>query len=278
MTDTPTPAVCVLCPDRERIPYRGLVCDACRSWLAGILGDIRILVEQVTEPEPVVRDDRTGTFTARIWRKAVGWVTSTRDGWRDPIAFGQPAAPIPAPPAGPRVSTNPAESRPPIRLDAVDLAYRSNPGSVGPHTRGILGDDDQVGTLPVATALEAWAAEWIAAGCPGNHLPLPTVDTLTRWLADRVDWACDEYDTDELVEFAAQMRSYRSALRWTLGLSDRPEYKHGVACPKCGMRTLYRQNASVFVECGSCPTMLSPQEYAELTGKQATDATRPEPA
>jgi len=56
MNDT-TPArpdhACVLCPDpeRARIPYRGLVDNACRSWGNGLIVDLRIQYERLTLDE-----------------------------------------------------------------------------------------------------------------------------------------------------------------------------------------------------------------------------------
>lgn len=272
LTDQPT-GTCVLCWRRE--PYRPPVCDACRSWLAGLIGDLRILHEQLTTPVPVVRDVKEWPLVNAVGQRHFpDW--AQRDGkplqHRDPIGTRLPAAPIPGPPTGPRASTIPG-SRPPLPLGPIDLTLPARHGSIRPHTRGILGlDTDQGGRLSLATSLDSWVREFIRARAQGEHQPAPTVDVLTRWLADRTDWACDSFE--QVADFAADLAGYRATLRHTLGLADLPEYKHGVACPQCDSRTLYRRNGCAWIECGSCPHILSPEEFAALVADETTSVER----
>jgi hypothetical protein len=198
--------------------------------------------------------------------------------WRDPLGPTTSVGPIRGQLAGPRVTSIP-DSHPPLPLDPVDLALPANPASRALFARASLGlDNEQVGSLSVATVLEGWVRELIQARNEGEHRPEPTVDGLTRWLADRLDWACDEFEL--VADLADDLRTYRSALRTALGLSDRPEYLTGVPCRKCDLRALYRRNGSTWVECGNCPNLLSPDEYTDWVQRalgespSAVDAAR----
>lgn len=255
---------CILCPTRKRLPNHPPVCDACRSWLPGVLGDIRIHAEQLGQPVLPVRDTRIAPVRdpedrRRALRTPAGRVVVC---WRDPVAHAAPAGDIPGQKIGPRIGYVPPKSRPPLALDPVDLTLRSQPGSLP-----LYGGDAQVGFVSVATVLEAWVIDWITARGQREHRPEPTVTVLIPWLVNRLDWACDSYD--QLVRFVDDMRGYRSVLRRVLGVSDRDEQKEGVRCQKCRMRTLFRRNGSLWVECGSCPELLSPEEYTTLTSLQA---------
>lgn len=262
MSDTSIPeeptGSCPVCWRRDAL--RPQVCWPCRSWLAGLLGDLRILAEQLATGDLDADDDRQAERRVGDWRRVLagGGVNVLR--WCDPVAAVIPAGPIPAAPAGPR-GTNPPESRPPVALDALDLTSAAQQGSRAPAARGALGDADQSGHLPLATALETWAVEW--AHQRGEHRPTPAVDVLTRWLADRLEWACDEYE--DIGSFAGDLSIYRRVLRTATGLNDRPEYKTGVPCPRCDQLALYRRNGSEWIECGNCEAMMSADEYRQWT-------------
>lgn len=271
----PTPGTCVLCPDPEhaRVAHYPPVCDACRSWLSGTIGDTRILAEQLAEPEAQVRDVRVAPV-----RGKGGYAVRDDHGglvlrWRDPVANAQPAGPV---------STRRRESRVsgthgapvPANLTTVDLIRPAWYGSRGPYTRGLLGkDEDQVGDLALATVLEDWVREWRRARSRGEGMPDLTVEAMTRWLASRVQWACDDYP--EVRAFADDIQLYRSIMRRMLGMSERPEYKFGVACPKCTQRNLFRKIGSDWVECGSCPAIMSPAEYQTHIGETAVSGNTP---
>lgn len=265
---------CVLCVRRD--PHHGDVCDACRSWLLGLLVDLRILHEQATITPPPARD---GTDWPALDRNLPGEPGEWQNRQPAPLmrngfpvmARNLEASPIPGQPAGPRANSKPA-SRPPIPLDPIDLTAAARPGSRAPHARGQLGlDPDQAGHLSLATTLETWVRDWILLRARGENRPEPTVKTMTRWLADRTDWACDEHPAID--EFTTDLQAYRSALRGILGLIDVPEYKRGVACPKCDERTLYRRNGCEYIECGTCPAMLTPDEY-DTTVEIGADGAR----
>lgn len=310
-TDT---AECILCPDdRRRLPRRPPACDACRSWLAGILGDIRIRFEEMTSTPAPVPDVRTLPVLLGNGRPAP---------LHDAVILAAPAGLIPGVPAGP-LGRHVPESCPPTPLDPIDLASHVRAGAVHEKDRvpvirtrpvevlvrrvdvvthewevrndqgeivtvrervpvtveeiqtrtervvvvGDVGDpamttpQDQVGYLPVASVLDQWVRDWVTTRGRGEHLPVATVDVLTRWLANRVDWACDGHPAVDV--FAAEMRELRSALNGVLGYHDWPTRKDA-PCPKCDQRDLYVRNGSEWVECGSCDdVMLSPVEYAE---------------
>lgn len=254
--------VCVLCPDRGRVPYRPPVCGACRSWLPGIIADLRILVEELTTTPPVITDRRVVPVLDLAGREVPLW---------DPVIHAVPAAPIRGQRGGPRVFAAPPESTPPTSLDPIDLVLPARPGSLWAADPG---DGTRVGGVSVATVLQAWARDWRTLRARGEGNPEPTVVVLTRWLSERADWACDDYP--HLVDFAADVRFYRWELRRVLGRIDGPEYKRGVACPKCGLRALYRKPAGDWIECAGCPNILSPEEYTATVGAQAAvaDPTR----
>lgn len=239
---------CVLCPDR--VVTRPAVCDPCRSWLPRVVGDIRILAEQLATPEPQVRDDRVTPVRdpehpTHALRDRTGRLVLR---WRDPVAHAHPAGPVPGLNPQPRVATS-HEAPIPINVGAVDLMLPARLRPVG-------GD----GEASLASALDAWVRDWIWVRNAAERHPSPTVPLLTRWLADRIDWACDAYYG--VADFAESVRWYRTALRRVLGVADRPEYKAGVACPKCSQRTLWRRNGEEWTTCASCAAMLSPEEYA----------------
>ncbi len=270
---TANTAGCILCPDgRYRLPNRPPVCDACRSWLAGLIGDIRILAEQLVAPEAPLRDLRAAPMLEPGWVDGHAihdrHAARDKDGalvlrWRDPLGTAVPAGTTTGQHGGPRVASAPG-SRPPTGLDRIDLAA---PARLPNPVRGLsyyprsLWPEDQVGHQSIATMLDEWVREWVATRARGEHLPTATVDALTRWLAHRVEWACDEHPA--IGDFAAEMRHLRSDLRGILGLSERPDYLTGVPCPQCDLLALYRRNGSVWVECSNCPNLLSPEEYAD---------------
>jgi hypothetical protein len=267
MNDT-HPEYCTLCPDRERIPHHPLICDACRSWLAAMIGDIRILFEQLATLDPTIRDTRIAPVRGRDGHAVRDPAGALVLRWRDPIGHDTPAAPVRGQYTGPRSASIP-DSRPPLPLEPVDLTLPARRASRALFARAALGLDNlQVGSLSVATTLQAWADDWAAARALGEHRPEPTVDVLTRWLTNRLDWACGEYE--DLPDFATEMRTYRAALRRALGQGRDEEYKDGVACPKCRQMSLHKPNGRIWIECGTCPNILSPEEYRQLAAEQAS--------
>lgn len=97
---------------------------------------------------------------------------------------------------------------------------------------------DQVGYLPVAQVLDAWARHWVIVRDMREHRPTPTVPTLTRWLADRLPWACDHYDA--IGDFAASVRTIRGNLMAVLGEFDTPpQHCDGIPCNRCDRKELF---------------------------------------
>ena len=278
MTDQPADepsGSCVLCWRRD--PYQPQVCDACRSWLAGLITDLRILHEQLRNEPDAAATDGAASWPALDWNSG-DWRTNRAAGWLTrhglPVmAWEVPAGPIPAAPNVSRIHRVPPGSRPPTSLDGLDLTASARHGSTGPHARGTLGlDDVQAGRLPLATMLDGWVREWIAARAQGEHQPPATVGALTRWLGDRAEWACDQYD--EVDDFTRDLVQYQAQMRAVLGQSTRPEYKDGVACPQCQTRTLIRKVTSEYIECTTCQHMMSPAEYHTYVTDEGREAER----
>lgn len=171
--------------------------------------------------------------------------------------------------AGPRVSGS-REAPVPLALDVLDLTAAARLGSRGPHARGVLGDDDQIGHLSVATELEFWVIDWIGARDKSEHRPEPTVTVMIGWLGDRLDDACDDHPAVD--EFAADMRTLRAVLRRANGdLPQRPEPLVGVPCSGCDQAALYRDPGSQWrAECGGCGKLYSEDEYERWTGLLAS--------
>lgn len=119
---------------------------------------------------------------------------------------------------------------------------------------------DQIGQIPVARVLDSWVKDWIATKGQRENRPVPTVERLCVWLTHRWDWACQHYLAVD--DFAREIRSLNSALLTANGNTKAvPEHKVGVPCPRCDYMTLYRQAGDDYVECGTCPNLLTPDEY-----------------
>jgi hypothetical protein len=121
---------------------------------------------------------------------------------------------------------------------------------------------DQVGDPSVASVLDSWARDWQTYAWA--LLPSPTVSSLTQWLTERLEWACDSHPAVD--DFAAELRELTSRVRSAAGLTrPRAELKLGVPCRECEKVTLYRWPGSDYVECGSCTVLMTPDEYLRWT-------------
>jgi hypothetical protein len=123
--------------------------------------------------------------------------------------------------------------------------------------RGILAygpSGDQVGDVSIAARLDSWAQDWQTYRWA--LLPQPTVPALATWLTERLEWACDVHPA--VNDFAAELADMAAELR---PLAPRAELKRGVPCRDCDRVTLYRWPGSDYVECGSCPVLMTPEEY-----------------
>lgn len=181
------------------------------------------------------------------------------------------------------VSGTPERTIPP-REDVIDLQLRANPGSVGPWTRGYLGlDEDQVGSLSVATQLLRQVDDWMTY-LPAEHLPDATITAMTSWLLLWLDWACDEHPGID--EFATDLRDVVRDVRAAANagaargekvgrcpavLRDEDRcgtqlradpYMDRIACPRCGTTWDRRQQGWVHLRAAQL------QVTAEKTAEQ----------
>lgn len=74
---------------------------------------------------------------------------------------------------------------------------------------------DQAGHIPVVAILDGWARDW--AEELRQMLPAPTVPNLARWLALRIDWACDTHPAID--EYVAEIRSTLATCRAVNGIT-----------------------------------------------------------
>lgn len=245
--------ICLIC--QRRPAEQPQVCPACRAKTVGVLADIPGLVvdlAQHDDPTPVA----TGQFV---------WVD---DGTFDSPYVHQvvslPAGPVNV--GGASKVTGTPEAPVPVSVGTLDLLAPARAGSRGPHTRGVLGlDDDQIGDLSAATVLDAWVTDWIGHRGKGEHRPEPTVPVLCRWLADRWQDACDDHPAVD--EVALDLRDLHGRLRGALGLiGPFPELCDGVPCRRCDRRALYRMPGSEYIECSACPDLMTMDEYERWCG------------
>jgi hypothetical protein len=108
--------------------------------------------------------------------------------------------------------------------------------------------------LTVPAILDSWARDW--QGYAWAWLPDPTVPLLSAWLTERLEWACDHHPAvddfaDELSDLTRRMRPR----------APQAELKTGVPCRECERLTLFVWPGGDYVECGSCPALLTPLEY-----------------
>lgn len=194
-------------------------------------------------------------------------------GWHPPlllqleqltVASTLPAAAVGVAGRGGRVSGS-SEPRLPIAVDAVDLLA---PASRRTPAAAVLADlaypeqdDDQIGFLPIAVLLDQWAEILRDHRDRGEGQPEPSVTVLARWLAERIDEACDDWLPVD--EFAEDLRRAHGALRGQLRLHEqRKEELIGIPCQSCTVRLLVRMPGSSYVECEACGHLLTEEEYA----------------
>lgn len=167
--------------------------------------------------------------------------------------------------AGERVSGS-REAPVPLELEVVDLLAPARASTRRLYARGLLGDEDQVGTLSVATILDTVVGDWRAHRARGERQPPPMVGALAGWLLTRLDDACDDYPLvgDSFGEIRELMAAVRAQLRLKRHIERLP-----APCPTCDTLALYREvdphrGASGWVECGGCHRLWSEDEYRRL--------------
>lgn len=155
----------------------------------------------------------------------------------------------------------------PLSVDVLDLTLDARAGALSRQGRELAAKfGDQVGRLSVATVLDGWVRDWCEKR--GEHLPVPTVATLARWLSDRLDWACDHHDAVD--EFVADIRSLHGVLRSTTGDVAAPPKKLPAPCNACDHLTLFRHAGDAYpVRChwDGCGAALTEDEYTRWSGQ-----------
>jgi hypothetical protein len=186
-------------------------------------------------------------FVCPVCRSKIpNWLTEIAELY-DKLTGAEPLL-IPGPGKGGRVSGS-AEAPVPIRIDPFDL---SAPAAAlfRLTAAGHLHPEDQVGYQSAATTLDFWVQDLREHRQAGERLPEPGVTVLTGWLRERIGDACDDWPP--------------------VGMVEVPDYKTGVPCRGCDMLTLVHRNGSDFVECDSCPVILTAEDYSRWTALLAS--------
>lgn len=264
--------ICLVCQEVQA--QRAQVCDHDRARIAGTLRDLGAAYAALTD-QPIEITEVAGLLVLDDGEFDSPKVYDVLDLPGGPTRAAVGGAPV----------TGSRDAPVPISLDLVDLTAPARLGSLLPHANGELHQvvsivertrtlerhaygarwDDQVGYLSVATELDFWVTDWIEARGQREHRPAPNVPDLIRWLADRLDDACDHHLAID--EFAAKVRELLAACRRVGGeLSPLPERCHGVPCSRCDRLDLWRMPGSQWrAECGSCGRLWNDDEYQQWT-------------
>jgi hypothetical protein len=127
---------CVLCRRDDRIPDKGIVCDACRAPLPHLLTDIATLYATITGTPDLVPDVSRKPAPGPNGTKAITTIPAEKDGpigleilHRDAVAERLPAGPVAGDAGQPRV-TGSREAPLPLPVDQLDIALPERQGSV----------------------------------------------------------------------------------------------------------------------------------------------------
>lgn len=177
----------------------------------------------------------------------------------DPVARALTAGPLSGASNAPRVNGS-GEASVPIRVDPTDLLSPARAGSLAVAARSPW-PDDQIGHLSAATELDFWVMDWSILR--GESLPAPDVHTLSRWLLDRLDWACREHAAVD--EFAEKLRQLHGALSAAAGERPAPPEPRDRECPRCRLLTLVLDRSTGYTECTAedCRALLTEEDYRE---------------
>ena len=250
---------CVVCPPRgpddgghEPDRERGHQC--CATAYLRLAGALNAIPDRVDELLGLGYVERDALRYPRVLDRSGEPVPH-----HDPVANLWPAGPVPGQRGGAKVHAAPS-SVPPLSLDVVDLTSGVNHEARRLLARGVLGlDDDQVGHLSAATILHGWVRDW--ADIRREAEPMPTVRELSRWLSDRLDWACEKHPA--LDEFARDLFELQAALDAITGqLPARPQ-RVDRPCPACGWWALSKAPGEEYIRCGRCDRALTDDEYRE---------------
>lgn len=244
---------CILHLEDEHPPEPGwLCCQRGRDRMLYALRDLPGLVAELYGLGSVERDTRPGTRAVRDGARVVRVPAAA-----DPVANAWPAGPAKGGWRESRISGTRPE-RVPVSLGHTDLTARARYGSLAVAATSPW-PDDQVGDLAVATELEFWARDW--ADQRGERSPVPTVDRLSVWLVDRLDWACGNHAA--LDEFAGKLHDLRTALTHATGGFDPLPARVDRPCPACGWWTLSHRPGENLIDCGRCDRSLTEAEYRD---------------
>lgn len=153
----------------------------------------------------------------------------------------------------------------PVRLDAINLIVAST-------TTGRVTDPhgDQHGAIPPVVVLDQWVADWIDVRAKGEHQPVPTISTLTGWLAARLDWALDHHPAID--EFAREIKATLRAIRGVVESHHSGEFIG--RCPaklrdesRCNTR-LYADPYLDLITCPRCSTGWPRRQWLQLAAAQ----------
>jgi hypothetical protein len=257
-----TEHLCIVCPQlrngEPRVYDRANVCDGCRSRLRSLLAEVVELYADLSLEKAIADQARvTGSRSAPIPPAIVALdltLPPPRGTIEDDLV---PLYERTAVTVNVYRPTNPHTVQETFPKDEVVLTQRQRKRDAdgwlayGPST-------DQVGDPSVPAVLDSWARDW--QGYQWAILPDPSVSALSQWLLDRLDWACDSHPAVD--DFAAELADCAARLR---PRGPKVELKTGVPCRDCEIVSLFRWPGSDFVECASCPCLLTPEEYERWT-------------
>jgi len=144
---------------------------------------------------------------------------------------------------GPKVSGTPSRSLG-IALEPLNLLSPAGPWGTVRDNYG-----DQHGPLPPLVVLDQWVADWIDTRDQSEHMPAATMESLTAWLGNRLDWACRHHPAVD--DYAGEV----SAIARTVALVARADRGRGEPVGKCPVRLRNETR---------CGTILRVDPYADV--------------
>lgn len=264
---------CITCPVLrpnvdQRQPNRPPVCDGDRRLISRYLGEIGVLIADLTSPEdPIIDGRRYERFGIRYLEDGIREVVSLGTTWADPVAAVGGVAPINSRSKRPRVS---GSHERPIPIDATALDLKAAARFTG-NSRGVADwPEDQVGQLSVATVLDEWIRDVRSKIYPGLLLPPATIEEMVTWLRtpvgderSRIDDICDLHP--QVADFAAAVQILRGSLRAATGETEpKPQRCPHVECKQCDLLMLFKHpGGDVVCANPACQAVLRPEEYDE---------------
>lgn len=260
--------LCVLCPvyrPDTKPRFADTVCRADRYRIERDLLAVGALYARMIADEEAVVDEQwywmplppKNGIAGGEWRR------------REPLAVFDGAGAVAARTVKP-VITGTRVAPIPINVDAFDLTAPARAALP-------LGEPgDQIGFLPVASVLDAWARYVRRQLHPDFHLPGDQVDALVAVLHRDLDDVCDRMP-DVLPQLACDLRALAAAMRVVLRDTEPvPQPLLGVRCGNCRkMSTLVEWPGGQYTECGACGQLYNPADRDALGKAQVADVFRP---